>query len=94
LKRGATEIVLPDLAIPLGEYIAEVLGEYGMSQADLARRMGRPSQAINEIVQGDKIITPDMALQLESALGLPAEFWLNLESQYQLIKARQSDPRL
>lgn len=78
-----------DLAIPPGEYIAEVLEEYGMSQAELARRMGRPAQAVNEIVKGDKVITPDTALQLEKALGLPAAFWLGLESQYQLTKARQ-----
>ncbi|WP_299428151.1 HigA family addiction module antitoxin [uncultured Meiothermus sp.] len=80
-----------DLAIPPGEYISEVLEEYGMSQAELARRMGRPAQAVNEIVKGDKAITPDTALQLEKALGLPAALWLGLESQYQLTKARQTE---
>jgi len=80
-----------DLAIPPGEYIAEVLEEYGMSQAELARRMGRPAQAVNEIVKGEKAITPDTALQLEKALGLPAALWLGLESQFQLTKARQTE---
>jgi HTH-type transcriptional regulator/antitoxin HigA len=80
-----------DLAIPPGEYIAEVLEEYGMSQAELARRMGRPPQAVNQIIQGEKAITPETALQLEKVLGLPAAFWLGLESQYQLTKARQTE---
>lgn len=80
-----------DLAIPPGEYIAEVLEEYGMSQAELARRMGRPAQAVNEIIKGEKSITPDTALQLEKVLGLPAALWLGLESEYQLTKARQME---
>lgn len=80
-----------DLAIPPGEYIAEVLEAYGMSQAELARRMGRPAQAINEIIKGEKAIIPETALQLEKVLGLPATFWLGLESQYRLTKARQSE---
>lgn len=87
-----TEAVLQsDLAIPPGEYIAEVLEGYGMSQAELARRMGRPPQAVNEIIRGEKAIMPETALQLEKALGLPAAFWLGLENQYQLTKARQTE---
>jgi len=42
-----------------------------MSQADLARRMGRPPQAINEIVRGSKALTPETALQLEQVWGCP-----------------------
>ena len=38
-----------DLAIPPGEYLLEVLEEVGMPQAELARRMGRPTQAVNEV---------------------------------------------
>jgi HTH-type transcriptional regulator/antitoxin HigA len=61
-----------DLAIPPGEYLAEVLEEIGMSQADLARRMGRPAQAINEIIRGNKSLTPETALQLEHVVDVPA----------------------
>ena len=59
----------------------------GMSQAELARRMGRPVQAISEIVNGIKSITPDTALQLEQVLGVPAQIWTGLEAEYQLTKA-------
>lgn len=80
-----------DLAVPPGEFLLEVAEELGMSQADLARRMGRPIQAINEIIQGEKMITPETALQLEHVLAVPAHIWTGLEAEYQLVKARQHD---
>ena len=46
--------------------------------------MGRPIQAINEIIEGKKEITADTAAQLEDVLGTPAHIWLNLERDYQL----------
>ncbi len=80
-----------DLPIPPGEYLAEVLEEYSMSQAELARRMDRPAQVINEIIQGQKAITHETALQLEQVLGVPAVIWIGLETEYQLTKARQAE---
>jgi len=78
-----------DLAIAPGEYLLEASAELGLNQADLAKRMGRPVQAISEIVKGIKAITPDTALQLEQVLGVPAHIWTGLEADYQLIRARQ-----
>ena len=80
-----------DLAIPPGEYLAEVIDELGMSQVDVARRMGRPVQAINEIIKGHKAITPDTALQLEQVTGVPAALWTGLEEEYRLVLARQQE---
>lgn len=78
----------PDVAIPPGEYLAEEIAARGLSQKELARRMGRPVNAINEIVNGKKAITAATALQLESVMpDIPARFWLNLETDYQLTKA-------
>jgi len=77
-----------DLAIPPGDYLLEASAELGLNQVDLARRMGRPVQAISEIVKGVKAITPDTALQLEEVLGVPAHIWTGLEADYQLIRAR------
>jgi HTH-type transcriptional regulator / antitoxin HigA len=71
-----------------GQTIQEVLDANNMSQASLASRMGRPVQAINEIVRGKKSITAATALELEKVLGLPAKFWLNLEQNYQEATAR------
>ena len=78
----------PDVAVPPGEYLAEEIAARGLSQKELARRMGRPVNAINEIVNGKKAITAATALQLESVMPeIPARFWLNLETDYQLTKA-------
>ena len=78
----------PDVAIPPGEYLAEEIQVRGISQKALAKRMGRPLNAINQIVNGKKAITADTALQLEEVMPeIPARFWLNLEMDYQLTKA-------
>jgi HTH-type transcriptional regulator / antitoxin HigA len=78
----------PDVAIPPGEYLAEEIAARGISQKELAKLMGRPVNAINEIINGKKAITAETALQLEAVMPeIPARFWLNLETDYQLTKA-------
>ena len=59
-----------------------------ITHKELARRMARPVNTINEIVNGKKAITAETALQLEATMPeIPARFWLNLETDYQLTKA-------
>jgi len=78
----------PDLSISPGEYLAEEIDARGISQKELAKRMGRPVNAINEIINGKKSITAETALQLEDVMPeIPARFWLNLETDFQLTKA-------
>ena len=78
----------PDIAIPPGEYLAEEIEARGITQKELAKRMGRPLNAINEIIKGKKAITAETALQLESVMPeIPARFWLSLETDYQLTRA-------
>ena len=78
----------PDVAIHPGEYLAEELEARGITQKELARRMGRPLNAVNEIINGKKTITAETALQLEAVMPeIPARFWLNLETDYQLTRA-------
>lgn len=84
----ATERAWPDLAIPPDEVLAEELGACGLTQSQLARQMGRPLQVVNEIVRGKKRITGETALQLAEALGISADFWMRIESDYELNKAR------
>ena len=78
----------PDTAIHPGEHLAELLEEKKMSQAELARRMGRHQPLVNLIVRGKKAITAETALQLEEILGLSAETWMNLQTNYDLTLAR------
>jgi addiction module HigA family antidote len=81
----------PDYAVAPGQQLATVLATKGMSQAELAVRIGRPQKTINEIVKGKAAITPDTALQLERALGISAKTWNGLEANYQLILAEHRD---
>jgi len=79
----------PTEVSPPGASLADILAERGLTQADLADRMGRPRKTINEIIQGKAMITPETALQLELVLGAPAEFWLAREQNYRTFLARR-----
>ena len=81
----------PDLVSPPGETLQDVLEERGLSQAQLAERMGRPKKTINEIIQAKAAITPDTALQLELVLQIPAHFWLAREAKYRASLARHEE---
>src|ERR1039457_6558103 len=81
----------PDYAVVPGHHLAAVLAAKGMSQAELAVRIGRPQKTINEIIKGKAAITPDTAIQLERALGISAKTWNGLEASYQLQLAEQRD---
>jgi len=83
----------PDYAIHPGETLAETLEELGMSQAELAQRMGRPLQMISEIIQGKKAITAETALQMERATGVPADFWNSSQRNYEATLARLEEER-
>ncbi|OGW83507.1 MAG: addiction module antidote protein, HigA family [Omnitrophica bacterium RIFCSPHIGHO2_02_FULL_51_18] len=82
---------IPDASIHPGMSLADILETRGISQAELARRMDKPVQAINEIIMGKKEIIPDTAITLEHVLGLPASFWLKLESNYRESLARNKE---
>jgi HTH-type transcriptional regulator / antitoxin HigA len=78
----------PDVAIPPGETLADILEQIGMTQAELAERTGRPYKTINEIIKGKAAITPETAIQFEAVLKVPARFWNNLEMNYRETLAR------
>jgi HTH-type transcriptional regulator / antitoxin HigA len=78
---------------PPGETLRDLMEERSLSQAELSRRLGRPSQAVNEIIAGKKEITEDTALELERVLQVPAHFWLAREARYRehLARLRAAD---
>lgn len=84
---------VPDHVSPPGETLGETLEFQGMSQAELAQRTGRAKKTINEIVKGKARITPQIALELEHVLAVPAGFWNMRESQYQEYLARRDEQR-
>lgn len=76
---------------PPGEFLRDELEARGWTQAEFARILDRPEQAVSEIVTGKKRITPETARALSGALGSSPEYWLNLESSYRLFLAGRED---
>jgi len=74
-----------------GEYLRIFLEARGIKIVDFARRTGRPTKTISEIISGKVSITPETALQFEKVLGEGAGFWLALESKHQLAMARSKE---
>ena len=75
-------IYAPREVSPPGDTLRDLMAERSLSQAELSRRLGRPTQAVNEIVAGKKELTEDTALELERVLQVPAHFWLAREMKY------------
>ncbi len=72
----------PDLVYAPGETLVEWLDEHGMTQAELAARLGLSAKHVNQITKGSAPITTETALGLEQVTRVPAEFWNNLELNY------------
>ncbi|NTV34075.1 MAG: HigA family addiction module antidote protein [Deltaproteobacteria bacterium] len=76
-----------------GVTLKEKLDELGMSQKEFAVRTGKPEQTIVKVISGSSAITPDMAVQFETVLKVPAKFWLNRQLNYDeaVARARRTD---
>jgi len=83
----------PDYAVPPGEILEYELELRAMSQKELSDRTGITSKHLISIIKGDSAITPQTAIKLERVLGMPVDYWLNLESQYREILARKSEQK-
>jgi HTH-type transcriptional regulator/antitoxin HigA len=77
--------------VPPGIHLKREMEARGWSQSDLAEILGRPLQAVNQILKGKKAITSSTARELEDATDIAAETWLNLEALYRLSMERKSD---
>ncbi len=78
------------MAIHPGEYLMEILTELDLSQADFARRLGVSSMRISHVIKGTRPVTAELALLFGKALGQSPEYWLNLQTAYDLASARGS----
>lgn len=80
---------MPITAIHPGEHLAEELEALEMSAAELARQLQVPTNRITGIINGQRAITGDTALRLGHFFGTSPQFWLNLQSLYELRVAEQ-----
>jgi addiction module HigA family antidote len=72
-----------------GEHLAEELEALDMSAAELARKLGVPTNRITQILNGTRSVTGDTALRLAHFFGTSAQFWLNLQNLYDLRLAQK-----
>ena len=70
--------------------LEEFLKPLGISQNKLARAMAVPPRRINEIVHGKRAVTADSAIRLARALGTSEQFWMGLQTDYDLEEARKA----
>lgn len=73
---------------PPGDILKEELEARGWTQTDLAEIIGKSARLVNEVIAGKRAVTPDTARGLADAFGTSAQFWMNLESAYQLSKLK------
>jgi addiction module HigA family antidote len=69
--------------------LEEFLQPMGISQYQLAKTIGVPARRINEIVHGKRAITPDTGLRMSRAFGLGPNFWITMQSRYDLEVAKE-----
>ena len=79
------------IAVPPGATIREQLEIRGMNQREFAKRMGMTEKHISNLINGKVELSQNVALRLESVLGVPAKFWNNLEAIYREKVARATD---
>lgn len=81
----------PDYAVPPGQVLDEHREAMGMTQAELAQRIGFSPKHVNRLLGGKEPVTPETALKLEAVFGLAARVWLGLETRYREHLARAAE---
>ena len=76
-------------AIHPGEILADELAELNVTPTELARQIKVPANRMSQIIRGQRGITGDTALRLGHWFGTSAQFWLNLQSAYEIRLAQQ-----
>lgn len=77
-------------AIHPGEYLLETLGELGVSQAQFAKAIGVSPMRISHVVKGARPVTAELALLFGRAFDQSPQYWINLQSDFDLKAAQSS----
>lgn len=72
-----------------GSILREEIESRGITQTRLARDLGVKVSLVNELINGKRDFSIEYAMMLEAALGIDAEFWINLQNEYSKGKARR-----
>ena len=71
-----------------GEFLREVLEDLALTQAAFAEAIGISPMRVSHVLRGDRPVTAELALRLGRALGQTPQYWLNLQSSYDLKVAQ------
>lgn len=74
-----------------GEILREEIESRGITQTKLAAQLGVKVSIVNELIKGKRDINIEYALMLEAALGIDADFWINLQTNYSKAKAQHNN---
>ncbi len=97
-NRALTRLVGNNMSIPKtktikaahpGKIVSDYIRDAGLSQSEIARRLGVPIGNINEICRGKRGISPEMAFKLARLFSTSPELWMNLQKNWELS---QVDP--
>ncbi len=79
-----------------GMDLGEKLVEMNMGPKEFGVRTGKPEKTIIAVIKGESSITPDMAVQFENALGIPARYWIQRQRDHDecLARERHLEPRI
>jgi antitoxin HigA-1 len=76
-------------AVHPGEVLADELEEIGISPTELSRQLAVPANRVSQIIQGKRAVSGDTALRLGHWFGMSPQFWLNLQSAYDMRVAEK-----
>jgi HTH-type transcriptional regulator / antitoxin HigA len=81
----------PAEVFPPGEFLADELEARGWTQTEFAEIIGRPQKLVNDIINAKRGVTPETAADFAAAFEMSAQFWMNLETTWQLSKVPPRD---
>lgn len=93
MNKYANDIIPNHLTHP-GEVLKDELGAREMTQNGLAREANMTKSQVSQIISGERNITPAIAVKIEHALGIDAEFWVNMQNRYDRLKSLSKIPEL
>ena len=85
-----TENMFPGNLIHPGEYIKDEILSRGITQRQLAEKIGMQPSILNEIINGKRSVNIEFAMLLEAALGIDADIWIRLQNLYNKQKAQMN----
>ena len=85
------ELYSPDYAVSLGKMISFEMETRGITQQELIENSGIAGNVIDDLINDKAPLTSEIAFKLENAIGMPKQYWLNLETNYLEASARITD---